>query len=82
MPSTADGDSDIEIVTCGDDLLGVTTRSAADAQALAAVLRDSGDWRDAVGGIDTVVAQFDPIAVSLDDATSWTPPRSIRRRFR
>jgi len=70
MPSHADRVTDIEVVTCGDDLLGVRAASAAEAQALASQLRDSGEWRDAVGGIDAVVAQFDPVAVSLDEATA------------
>jgi allophanate hydrolase len=70
MPSSADDVNDVAVVACGDDLLGVATASAAEAQALAAGLRDSGDWRDAVGGIDTVVAQFDPTAVSLAEATA------------
>ena len=65
MRSRADEVEQTGVITCGDDLLGVTTSSAAEAQALAKRLRESGEWRDAVGGIDSVVAQFDPW---IDDA--------------
>lgn len=69
MPSGAD-DKTVEVTICGDDLLGVATASAAEAQALARALRESGEWRDAVGGINTVVAQFDSVAVSPDEAAT------------
>ena len=65
MPSGAD-----TVTRLGDDLLGVDTDGAAEAQALAKTLRESGFWRDAVGGIDTVVAQFDPLQHAIDDAVA------------
>jgi allophanate hydrolase len=46
--------------------------NAAVAQALAAHLRNSGDWLEAVPGIDTVVVRFD--AATIDAAEA-------RRRF-
>lgn len=60
----------IDVVTCGDDLLGVSVASPEAAQRLAADLRDTGDWCDAVGGIDTVVAQFDATKLAFDEATA------------
>ncbi len=53
---------------CGDDLLSIDVASPADAQALAEQLRASGDWREVVPGIDTVVVQFDAAATTIDIA--------------
>jgi len=43
----------------GDDLFSVAVDTAADAQALAAHLRDTGNWLDVVPGIASVVVRFD-----------------------
>lgn len=51
-----------------DDLLSVTAESPAAAQAIAAHLLDGGEWLEVVAGIDSVVVQFD--AVALDTATA------------
>ncbi len=59
-----EADRPVEVVVAGDDLLSVEVASAAVAQALAEALRRSGDWLEAVGGIDTVVVQFDPLELS------------------
>ena len=48
-----------EIVACGDDLLSVRVDETAAAQRLADTLKASGDWLEAVAGIESVVVQFD-----------------------
>ena len=53
---------------CADDLWSIAVESPAEAQALAAELRRSGDWLDVVPGIDSVVVRFDPLAESADRA--------------
>ena len=53
-----------EIVACGDDLLSVGVRETSVAQRLADSLKESGDWLEAVAGIESVVVQFD--AVHMD----------------
>ena len=44
---------------CGDDLYSVPAESPRHAQALAAALRESGDWLEVIPGIDSVVLRFD-----------------------
>lgn len=56
------------LTRCGDDLLSVGVDGPPQAQALAAHLRDTGTWLEAVAGIDSVVARFD--AAVLDIATA------------
>ncbi|MDJ0710042.1 MAG: 5-oxoprolinase subunit PxpB [Woeseiaceae bacterium] len=53
---------------CADDLWSIAVESPADAQALAAELRQSGVWLDVVPGIDSVIVRFDPLATSPDAA--------------
>lgn len=48
-----------KIHACGDDLISIDVSSPAEAQMLAERLRATGDWIEVVGGIDTVVLQFD-----------------------
>ncbi len=48
-----------EIVACGDDLLSVGVEETPAAQRLADALKASGDWLEAVAGIESVVVQFD-----------------------
>lgn len=43
----------------GEDLISIDVSSPAEAQMLAERLRATGDWIEVVGGIDTVVLQFD-----------------------
>ena len=51
-----------------DDLAAVGVGDAQSAQHVARVLRETGTWREVVGGIDSVVVQFD--AASLDPAAA------------
>ena len=50
-----------KIHACGDDLISIDVSSPAEAQMLAERLRATGDWIEVVGGIDTVVLQFDAV---------------------
>ena len=52
----------------GDDLISVAVADPAAAQALAAGLRASGLWIEAVAGIDSVVVRFDIGVLSQDAA--------------
>jgi KipI family sensor histidine kinase inhibitor len=45
--------------SAGDDLISIPVADPREAQVLAADLRESGDWIEAVAGIDSVVVQFD-----------------------
>lgn len=54
--------------SAGDDLISVSVADPAKAQALAAELRDSGYWLEAVAGIDSVVVRFDIATVARVDA--------------
>ena len=54
--------------SAGDDLLSVSVADPRAAQRLAADLRESGDWIEAVAGIDSVVVQFDIAKVLRSDA--------------
>ncbi len=59
-----------ELAACGDDLVSVTVDDPRTAQRIAAHLRDSGDFREAVAGIGSVVVQFD--AARVDPAGART----------
>lgn len=48
-----------EIVACGDDLLSVDVAETQAAQRLADALNASGDWLEAVAGLESVVVRFD-----------------------
>ena len=52
----------------GDDLLSVDAASPAEAQALAEQLRETGEWLEVVGGIDSVVVRFDIASLDADKA--------------
>ena len=54
--------------SAGDDLISVDVVDPERAQALAATLRQTGDWLEAVAGIDSVVVRFDIANVSRVDA--------------
>jgi KipI family sensor histidine kinase inhibitor len=54
--------------SAGDDLLSVSVADPQTAQRLSADLRDSGDWIEAVAGVDSVVVRFDIASVSRADA--------------
>jgi KipI family sensor histidine kinase inhibitor len=54
--------------SAGDDLISVDVVGPERAQALAATLRETGDWLEAVAGIDSVVVRFDIANVSRVDA--------------
>lgn len=54
--------------SAGDDLISVDVVDPERAQALAATLRETGDWLEAVAGIDSVVVRFDIASVSRADA--------------
>ncbi|MBT8099622.1 MAG: 5-oxoprolinase subunit PxpB [Gammaproteobacteria bacterium] len=60
--------SEYPIRACGDDLLSIAVPTAGIAQQLALDLRNSGDWLEAVGGIDSVVVQFNVAQLSIADA--------------
>ena len=54
--------------SAGDDLLSIAVANPQTAQRLAADLRDSGHWIEAVAGVDSVVARFDIATVLRADA--------------
>jgi KipI family sensor histidine kinase inhibitor len=54
--------------SAGDDLLSVSVADPQTAQRLAADLRDSGDWIEAVAGVDSVVVRFDIASIRRADA--------------
>jgi KipI family sensor histidine kinase inhibitor len=54
--------------SAGDDLLSISVADVAAAQRLAADLRDSGDWIEAVAGVDSVVVRFDIVRIRRADA--------------
>lgn len=47
------------LTRCGDDLFSVDVDTPADAQALAARLREVGSWIEVIPGIASVVVRFD-----------------------
>lgn len=56
--------------SAGDDLLSIAVANPQTAQRLAADLRNSGYWIEAVGGVDSVVVRFDIATVLCADAES------------
>ena len=54
--------------SAGDDLLSILVADVKTAQRLAADLRESGDWIEAVAGVDSVVVRFDIASVQRADA--------------
>lgn len=54
--------------SAGDDLISISVTDPESAQALAAALRESGDWLESVAGINSVVVRFDIASVSRADA--------------
>jgi KipI family sensor histidine kinase inhibitor len=54
--------------SAGDDLLSVSVEDPQTAQRLAADLRESGDWIEAVAGIESVVVRFDTAIIVRTDA--------------
>jgi len=58
-------ESKFVLMRCGDDLFCIAVESPAHAQALAERLREAGGCQEIVPGIDSVVVQFDPCAVSV-----------------
>ncbi|MDX1515860.1 MAG: 5-oxoprolinase subunit PxpB [Woeseiaceae bacterium] len=60
--------NETDITLCGDDLLSVAVPSVDAAQRLAEQLRSRGDWIEVVGGIDSVVAQFDASQTDVQSA--------------
>jgi KipI family sensor histidine kinase inhibitor len=56
------------VPSAGDDLLSVSVANVRAAQRLAADLRGSGDWIEAVAGVDSVVVRFDIASVRRADA--------------
>ncbi len=54
----------------GDDLLSVSVADVAVAQALAAGLRASGDWLEAVAGMESIVVRFDSLAADAATAAA------------
>lgn len=57
--------------SAGDDLISVSMPDPEKAQALAAGLRESGRWLEAVAGIDSVVVRFDLTNIARADAEKW-----------
>jgi KipI family sensor histidine kinase inhibitor len=54
--------------SAGDDLISVAAADTQSAQALASRLRESGDWIEAVAGIDSVLVRYDMAALSRVEA--------------
>ena len=52
---------------CGDDLFSLAAPSPLDAQALAAQLRESGDWLEVIPGINSVLVRFDSVSREAAD---------------
>jgi allophanate hydrolase len=56
------------VQSAGDDLISVTVADPRAAQALAAALRETHEWLEAVAGIESVVVQFDNALLDRRDA--------------
>jgi allophanate hydrolase len=54
--------------SAGDDLISIPAEDPRAAEALAAGLRETGDWIDVVAGIDSVVVRFDIAKMQHADA--------------
>jgi len=48
-----------------DDVIGLIVKDAAEAQSLAAHLRQTGDWLEVVPGLDSVAVRYDPATIAL-----------------
>ena len=57
--------------SAGDDLISIRVSDPQQAQVLAADLRESGQWIEAVAGIDSVVVRFDIATLGRADAEKW-----------
>ncbi len=57
--------------SAGDDLISVSVADPEKAQALAAGLRESGYWLEAVAGIDSVVVRFEIANIARTDAEKY-----------
>lgn len=75
--------------SAGDDLISISVEDPESARDLAAALRNTGDWLEAVAGIDTVVVRFDNAKLShaaaetqlltaLADVPDQTPVPEVR----
>jgi len=75
--------------SAGDDLLSVSVADPQTAQRLGADLRDSGQWIEAVAGVDSVVVRFDITTILRVDAerylqsaaTNISPPAAKQGAF-
>lgn len=56
------------LTRCGDDLFSVTVDTPAEAQAVAAQIRDTGNWVEVVPGIASVLVCFDAAVQDGDEA--------------
>ena len=54
--------------SAGDDLISVSVADPKEAQTLAAGLRESGCWLEAVAGIESVAVRFDIATIARQDA--------------
>lgn len=54
--------------SAGDDLISLAVADTRSAQALASGLRASGDWLEAVAGINSVVVRYNMATISRVDA--------------
>ncbi len=57
--------------SAGDDLLSISVADPQTAQRLAKDLRESGNWIEAVAGVDSVMVRYDCASVSRIDAERW-----------
>lgn len=57
-----------KIAVTADDLISIEVGNVESAQQLARSLQKTGSWIEAVGGIDSVVVQFDPASTDSVDA--------------
>lgn len=66
MPETGE----FRIRIAADDVLWLDVCDAMVGQAIAEQLRESGDWLEAVAGIDSVAVRFDAARIDVDAARS------------
>ncbi len=52
-----------------DDVIGLTVKNAAEAQSLAAHLRQSSHWLEIVPGLDSVAVRYDPASIALSSVS-------------
>ena len=60
-------DSRLQIIA--EDVIGLAVKDAAEAQALAAHLRQTGPWLEVVPGLDSVAVRYDPTAIALSSVS-------------